>query len=140
MVLDRYVEANFGHQASKLPPAERPALIKQLAEFEHGWLELPRAHKVVYLDLPPSDAAKAMAGDASRAALDIHETAGTDYKAAVRETFLWCASHHAHWERVACIDAEGSRYSKAELAEVLYARLASEFVNRKEDTAEAEKS
>ena len=32
VVLDRYVEANFGHQASKLPPAERPALIAQLAE------------------------------------------------------------------------------------------------------------
>ena len=36
VVLDRYVEANFGHQASKLPPDERPALINQLAEFEHG--------------------------------------------------------------------------------------------------------
>jgi dTMP kinase len=32
VVLDRYVEANFGHQASKLPPDERPALIAQLAE------------------------------------------------------------------------------------------------------------
>ena len=38
VILDRYVEANFGHQASKLPKEERPGLIKQLAEFEHGWL------------------------------------------------------------------------------------------------------
>ena len=130
VVLDRYVEANFGHQASKLPPAERPALIHQLAEFEHGWLGLPRAHKVVYLDLPPADAAKAMAGDASRAALDIHETAGSDYKAAVRDTFLWCAENKDNWLRVPCVDAGGTRYTKAELSEVLWASLAGEFVNK----------
>ena len=133
MVLDRYVEANFGHQASKLPPDERPGLIKQLAEFEHNWLELPRAHKVVYLDLPPSEAAKAMASDASRAALDIHETAGTDYKAAVRDTFLWCAEQHEHWVRVPCVDeTSGARYTKAQLSEQLYGALAAEFVNKKE--------
>ena len=132
VVLDRYVEANFGHQASKLPPSERPALIHQLSEFEHGWLELPRAHKVVYLDLPPAEAAKAMMGDASRASLDIHETAGADYKSAVRDTFLWCAEHKEHWVRVECVDAGGERYSKAELSEVLWARLAGEFVNKKE--------
>ena len=42
VILDRYVEANFGHQASKLPMAERPALIEQLTAFEHDWLDLPR--------------------------------------------------------------------------------------------------
>lgn len=99
-------------------------------------LELPRAHKVVYLDLPPDDAAKAMASDASRGSLDIHETAGGEYKRAVRETFLWCAAHHEHWERVPCVDAAGSRYSKAELAEVLYARLAGEFVNQQPASAQ----
>ena len=38
VVLDRYVEANFGHQACKLPAAERPALIDALVKFEHDWL------------------------------------------------------------------------------------------------------
>ena len=77
-----------------------------------------------------------MAGDASRAALDIHETAGSDYKSAVRDTFLWCAEHHSHWERVACVDDAGGRYTKQELSEVMYARLASEFVNKKEANAQ----
>ena len=134
VILDRYVEANFGHQASKLPKEERPGLIKQLAAFEHDWLDLPRAHRVVYLDLPPQEAAKAMAADGSRASLDIHETAGGDYKAAVRETFLWCAEEHSHWVRVACVDDAGGRYSKQELSDVLYARLAGEFVNQKKTT------
>ena len=131
VILDRYVEANFGHQASKLPAAERPDLIRQLAAFEHDWLDLPRAHRVVYLDLPPEVAAKAMAADASRAALDIHETAGQDYKSAVRDTFLWCADAYDHWVRVPCVSAEGTRHSKQELSDELYAKLAAEFVNRK---------
>ena len=96
-----------------------------------GWLELPRAHRVVYLDLPPETAAKALAADGSRAALDIHETAGNDYKAAVRDTFLWCAEEHSHWMRVSCVSPEGERYTKAQLSDVLWASLAGEFVNRK---------
>ena len=50
------MEANFGHQASKLAPPDRPALIDALSRFEHDWLGLPRAHKVTYLDLPPQEA------------------------------------------------------------------------------------
>ena len=42
VVLDRYVEANYGHQASKLPADERPILIEQLSRFEHDWLDIPR--------------------------------------------------------------------------------------------------
>ena len=86
----------------------------------------------MYLDLPPADAAEAMSTDGSRAALDIHETAGSDYKNSVRDTFLWCAENYEHWVRVPCVDDEGGRYTKPELSEVLYARLAGEFVNKKE--------
>ena len=131
VILDRYVEANFGHQASKLEAEQRPSLIAQLSAFEHEWLELPRAHRVVYLDLPPQDAAKAMAADATRAALDIHETAGDEYKRAVRETFLWSAGEFDHWVALPCVDDKGVRASKQELSDRLYATLASEFVNRK---------
>jgi len=134
VILDRYVEANFGHQASKLPMAERPALIEQLTAFEHDWLDLPRAHRVVYLDLPPEEALKAMAADASRAALDIHETAGTDYKAAVRETFVWCSSQYEHWTRLPCVDEHGQRHSKDALSEVLWTTLLPHFVNCKKGT------
>ncbi len=137
VILDRYVEANFGHQASKLPAEERPALIEQLSAFEHDWLDLPRAHRVVYLDLPPEEALKAMAKDASRAALDIHETAGDDYKTAVRNTFVWCAGQFEHWRRLPCVDASGERISKEALHEVLYAALSPSFVNRREPGAGA---
>lgn len=130
VILDRYMEANFGHQASKLAPPDRPALIDALSRFEHDWLGLPRAHKVTYLDLPPKEALKAMATDAARGSLDIHETAGDDYKDAVRDTFVWCADNFEHWQRVPCVDNAGERVSKPQLAETLYASLQSEFVNK----------
>ena len=64
---------------------------------------------MTYLDLPPKEALKAMAADSARAGLDIHETAGDEYKNAVRDTFVWCADSFAHWQRVPCVDAEASR-------------------------------
>eukprot|EP00320_Phaeocystis_rex_P019098 CAMPEP_0119061082 /NCGR_PEP_ID=MMETSP1178-20130426/4932_1 /TAXON_ID=33656 /ORGANISM="unid sp, Strain CCMP2000" /LENGTH=366 /DNA_ID=CAMNT_0007042251 /DNA_START=32 /DNA_END=1132 /DNA_ORIENTATION=- len=130
VILDRYMEANFGHQASKLEPAARPALIDALTRFEHDWLGLPRAHRVTYLDLPPKDALRAMAADTARGGLDIHETAGDDYKGAVRDTFVWCADNFDHWQRVPCVDAQGERISKLQLHEQLYASLQAEFVNK----------
>ena len=71
-----------------------------------------------------------MAADASRAALDIHETAGADYKNAVRDTFVWCADNFEHWLRVPCVDDEATRISKQQLNDNLYASLQSEFVNK----------
>ena len=72
-----------------------------------------------------------MAADSARAGLDIHETAGDDYKAAVRSTFLWCAREHDHWMRVACVDEpSGRRLTKQELHEGLYDVLRPHLVNR----------
>lgn len=183
VILDRYVEANFGHQAnthspgpnrqtpralaraqprtprppqhsqhtrallhrslswlssapptrqaSKLPAEERPPLIDALSKFEHDWLGVPRAHRVTYLDLPPSVALAALSADGTRAALDMHETAGADYKNSVRDTYLWCTSNFEHWQRLPCVAPDGMRVSKEKLNDALFESLASEFVNRK---------
>ena len=42
-----------------------------------------------------------------------HETAGADYKNAVRDTFVWCAENFDHWTRVSCVDDEGERVVQA---------------------------
>eukprot|EP00962_Isochrysis_galbana_P031190 scaffold10152_cov108-Isochrysis_galbana.AAC.1 len=118
-------------QASKLPAGERPQLIEALSTFEHDWLGVPRAHRVTYLDLPPQVAAAALSADGTRAALDMHETAGADYKNGVRETYLWCAAHFDHWQAVACVTPDGARIPKEELNDALFESLAAEFVNRK---------
>lgn len=132
VVLDRYAEANFGHQASKLPEegGAREQLVEQLAKFEFGWLDLPRSHRVLYLDLPPATAEAALKADATRAALDMHETAGSAYKNAVRDTFLLCTRKFEHWRHVPCVVGE-ARLSREQLSEEIWQALASEFVNRK---------
>jgi thymidylate kinase len=117
-------------QASKLPSDERPQLIEALSKFEHDWLGVPRAHRVTYLDLPPNDAAAALSADGTRAALDMHETAGADYKNGVRDTYLWCACHFGHWQRLDCVAQDGNRISKEELNDALFDSLAADFVNR----------
>ena len=42
-----------------------------------------------------------------------------------------CADNFDHWQRVPCVDGQGERVSKPQLAETLYASLRSEFVNQK---------
>lgn len=112
VVLDRYYTANFGHQASKLPPGEREAFIDELEFTEVGWLRLPRATTVLYLDLPPAAALAAMQSDSTRQQLDIHETAGGDYKEKVRQTYMWCCANLPGWHRVACFSDDGHRLTR----------------------------
>ena len=84
----------------------------------------------MYLDLPPREALRALSADGTRAALDMHETAGDDYKQSVRDTFVWCSQNYEHWRRLVCVDEAGTRISKEDLAETLYGELKSEFVNQ----------
>ncbi|KNH08982.1 thymidylate kinase-like protein [Perkinsela sp. CCAP 1560/4] len=104
VLLDRYVEANYGHQLSKLnSEEEQSVLLNALVSFEHEWLGLPRSHIVLYLDLPPQVAASALALDTTRKALDIHESAVSNYKEKVRSTFLWCSEQLKNWRVVKCL-------------------------------------
>ncbi|GET86419.1 thymidylate kinase-like protein [Leishmania tarentolae] len=115
VVLDRYYTANFGHQASKLPPEDREAFISDLEFMEVEWLGLPKATSVFYLDLPPAAALEAMRRDATRMKLDIHETAGGDYKERVRQTYKWCCEHLPGWHCIECFGDDGQRLTREEV-------------------------
>lgn len=130
VVLDRYMEANFGHQASKLQSdTERIALIDDLVRLETEWFGLPRSDRVVYMSLPPEESLRAMQQDRTRTTLDIHETAGFLYKDNVRKAFLWCAQNIPGWEVVNCM-ARGRRLTKEELSDLIFSKLEPEFVNQ----------
>lgn len=122
--LDRYYTANFGHQASKLPVDKRKGFVAYLEHGEVDWLGLPRADQVFYIDLPSKVALEAMRTDTTRAYLDIHETAGGDYKENVRQTFLWCCAELKDWKRVRCCDDDATRRSREELHEEIYTQAA----------------
>ena len=147
VVLDRYMSANFGHQASKFATdEEREAAIKSLEAFELQWLDLPAAHRVVYLNLPPVVAFRAMQADTTRRALDEHEKAGINYKNNVRDAFVWCTHHLKGWYEVRCCEDRGddsnkqdaddeiefTRLSREDVHHAIYKLLEAEFVNKTE--------
>jgi dTMP kinase len=133
VILDRYSSANWGHQASKYDSDdERLNIINTLRRFEHEWLGLPESFNVFYLDLPPDFALKAMQSDSTRAALDIHETAGLQYKNRVRDTFLWCCDRFPEWTAMPCTQSttEGeARISRDDLHNTIYAQVQPRLVN-----------
>lgn len=130
VLLDRYMTANFGYQATKYPTQEeRCAAINKLKIFETQFLQLPAAHRVIYLDLPPVIAFEAMLRDSARRELDMHEKAGLDYKEKVRAGFLWCCETFPEWNVVRCADSdEKERLSRDEVAAQIYNLWKSEFV------------
>lgn len=130
VILDRYMTANFGYQASKYPTdEERKAAIECLKVFETRFLSLPPPHRVIYLDLPPKVAYTAMLADSSRRELDLHELAGLEYKEKVRSAFLWCCEAFEEWRVVRCTDAaEVNRFSREEIHNEIYSAWENEFV------------
>jgi dTMP kinase len=132
VVLDRYMTANFGHQASKYSSdEERKAAIAALATFEQRWLDLPKPDRVTYLNLPPSLALAAMQTDGTRKALDEHEKAGIEYKNNVRRAFLWCCENLDGWAEVPCANpSEEQRLTRDEVHEAVWANFSPLFVNK----------
>lgn len=54
VILDRYTQSNMLHQAGKIKDvAERDKFLDWLDNFEFNELKLPRADKVIFLDVPP---------------------------------------------------------------------------------------
>ena len=54
IILDRYTQSNMLHQAGKIKDkAERDKFLDWLDNFEFNELKLPRADKVIFLDVPP---------------------------------------------------------------------------------------
>ena len=54
IILDRYTQSNMLHQAGKIKDlAQRDEFLEWLDNFEFNELKLPRADKVIFLDVPP---------------------------------------------------------------------------------------
>lgn len=77
IVFDRYVESNMLHQAGKIKNMEeRDKYLDWLNELEFGYLKLPKANKVIFLDMPP-EVSKRLANERGELKVgkkqDIHE-------------------------------------------------------------------
>ena len=137
VVLDRYMESSFGHQAAKLEnEEEKEKMIARLTAYEVRWLGIPASHRVRYLDLAPEVALAALQTDDTRKGLDIHETAQSSYKTSVRRCFRWCCDHFDHWQEMPQQEGE-TRKTRDQVHSELWGSLEDQFVNGEKDAATA---
>ena len=103
VLADRYTTSNAVHQASKVPPEERPAFFRWLYDFEYGKLGLPRPDAVVYLDMPTDCSVKLLRAReaATDTHADIHEK-DSAYLAACRAAAKVAAAELG-WQVVPCV-------------------------------------
>lgn len=101
-IFDRYMESNWGHQASRLNGNDRINLIKWLEEAETTHLGLPPSDLVAYLDLPVEWSQKAMEKEARKK--DLHES-NLEYQLRVQETYRSIASIRDNWSIIDCLKA-----------------------------------
>lgn len=125
IVLDRYVPSNVAHQAAKRTGADRERLVEWIETVEYQVHSLPRADRVILLDMPAETAATLIARKQPRSytarAADLHE-ADTAYLAGVRELYLELAGRSPEWRRIACV-RDGSVRGVEEIADEIWQAL-----------------
>ena len=124
VLTDRYTTSNAVHQAVKCAPADRPAFLRWLDDFEHDKMGLPRPDLVIYLDMPTQKAVELLRSReaATHTQADIHEL-DTGYLAACRESALQ-AAQVLGWKKISCVDAGGALRSIEDIHEEIWALAA----------------
>ncbi len=109
IVANRYVSSNIVFQMTKLPKEEWDDFIVWLDNLEHEKFNLPRADRVIYLDMPLHISQKLMtnrySGDETKK--DIHEC-NLDFLAECRECALFAAKKLA-WNVINCGNGDKPR-------------------------------
>ena len=124
VLTDRYTTSNAVHQAVKCAPADRPAFLRWLDDFEHNKMGLPRPDLVLYLDMPTDKAVELLRSReaATHTQADIHEL-DTGYLAACRESALQ-AAQVLGWKTVSCLDEGGVLRSIGDIHEEIWSLAA----------------
>lgn len=124
VLTDRYTTSNAVHQAVKCAPADRPAFLRWLDDFEHNKMGLPRPNLILYLDMPTDKAVELLRSReaATHTQADIHEL-DTGYLAACRESALQ-AAQVLGWKTVSCLDEGGALRSIGDIHEEIWSLAA----------------
>jgi dTMP kinase len=112
VVCDRYVSSNIAHQAAKRMGEERAELRRWIERVEYDLHSLPRADRVVLLDLPAEAARKLVAKKARRTytenEADLQES-DTAYQESVRRMYLELCEGDPIWRRVTVAEGDSPR-------------------------------
>ena len=108
IVLDRYTQSNMLHQAGKIHNKEqRDEFLAWLDNFEFNELKLPRANKVIFLNMPPEVSmrlANARAGLKAGTKQDIHEQDSSHLIHAYNSGRY--VAHKYNWEVINCMQGD----------------------------------
>ena len=98
----RYVSSNAIHQMTKLPESEWESFLRWICDYEYDKLGIPRADKVIFLDMPMEVSQKLLSGryDGDESKKDIHE-ANIDYLRRCRQAALF-AAERLGWSVIPC--------------------------------------
>lgn len=115
-VFDRYTTSNAVYMLSKLKEEEKEEFLNWLYDFEFNKMELPKPHKVIYLDMPTEISQKLMSKRYERdeSKKDLHEK-NVDFLKTCRVNALFAAKSLG-WTVIECSDGENP-YSIEEIAE-----------------------
>ena len=118
VITDRYVSASMGHQAAKLPVAERQEYLDWLEELEYQTNGLPREDLVLFLYVAPEMAQRNILQKDPRKYIefqkrDIHE-ANEEFLSESTKMFLKLAKEKPDWVLVECMK-EGKMKSRQDI-------------------------
>ncbi len=104
VVLDRYAESNFGHQAGKITQkSQQKQVIKWLYNLDYRILKNPRPDLVLFLDMPVKFVRRLL--KASGKKLDAHEK-NRQFLVNSRQAYLIASKLFSYWQTVTCIKGE----------------------------------
>lgn len=119
ILASRYVSSNAIHQMVKLPESEWDSYLKWLIDYEYNKMAIPKADKVIFLDMPVEISQKLLSkrynGDENRK--DIHES-NIKYLHNCRKSALYAAKK-LNWSVVSCSDGENALPTEVISKEIL---------------------
>ena len=104
IIASRYVSSNAIHQMVKLPESEWEGYLNWLSDYEYVRLGLPKADKVILLDMPVEVSQRLMTAryDGDERKKDIHE-ANVAYLRHCRKSSYY-AAEKLGWEIIECAE------------------------------------
>lgn len=111
VIMDRYVESNMLHHGGKIRDTEElEKYLKWLSDLEFETLKLPRADKVIFLDVPVDVSRRLMKERGihkTNTARDIHEE-DKDHLVRAYNSGKYCGRKYG-WDIIPCTDGENMK-------------------------------
>lgn len=119
VILDRYMESNWGHQGGKLQGKGKEEMLRWLYDLEIKELKLPKSDFVIYLNLPVMWNQKAMEKEGRTK--DLHEK-NVPYLVNVEKTYLELANKYDNWIVIDCLK-DDKRLSIQEVLDTIWEEI-----------------